>query len=199
VAPRPDVSDVRKQQILEAATVVFTRKGFYEARMEDIAAQTGLSKGSLYYYFQSKDDLIIAILNLLFQREFDHMERMDYAEIGAGEAIKNIAELVLEDFINMQQVLPVAYEFLAHASRNKAVQEALRQYLNRYMDLLVPIIQHGIDKGEFRNVDAKDVAISIGAIFEGTILLWVYDHELVDPERHIHSGITYLLAGIQLD
>ena len=58
MAPKPDVSEERKQQILEAASEVFSQKGFDNARMEDIAEQTGLSKGSLYLYFKSKDDLI---------------------------------------------------------------------------------------------------------------------------------------------
>lgn len=197
MTPRPNVSEARKQQILEAASVVFTSKGFYETRMEDIADQTGLSKGTLYNYFNSKDDLIIAILNLLFQREFDHMERMDYTALGATQAIWKVVDMALEDYTEMLSSLPMAYEFLALAFRNKPVQEALRQYFDRYMEFMTPIIQYGIDQGEFRELDAKDVAIATGAIFEGTILLWVYDKQLVDPVRHIHSGIEYLLAGIQ--
>ena len=63
MSPRPDVSKERKQQILDAAEDVFTRKGLDNARMDDIAKRTGLSKGSLYWYFKSKDDLIIAILD----------------------------------------------------------------------------------------------------------------------------------------
>ena len=47
MSPRPDVSDERKSQILKAAESVFTQKGFDEARMDDIADKTGLSKGTL--------------------------------------------------------------------------------------------------------------------------------------------------------
>ena len=54
MSPRPDVSKERKQQILDAAEDVFTRKGLDNARMDDIAKRTGLSKGSLYWYFKSK-------------------------------------------------------------------------------------------------------------------------------------------------
>jgi hypothetical protein len=62
----------------------------------------------------------------------------------------------------------------------------------------VSLIQSGIDAGEFRPVDARQVAITAGAIFEGTILLWVYDNSVVDPECHIRGGIKLLLEGLQI-
>jgi AcrR family transcriptional regulator len=74
MSPRPDVSDERKDQILNAAERVFTRKGIDLARMDDIAEETGLSKGTLYLYFKSKGDLIIAILERIFQGAFQMME-----------------------------------------------------------------------------------------------------------------------------
>jgi len=197
MAPKPDVSEERKKQILEAASEVFSQKGFDEARMEDIAEQTGLSKGALYLYFKSKDDLITSILDLAFQREFKQMESLDASEMSATEALEKIVDLALEDFAGMLRLLPVAYEFLALAFRNRVVQKTLKEYFNRYMNVMVPVVQRGIDSGEFRPVDAKQVAITTGAILEGTILLWVYDKNLVDPVQNIHSGIQLLLEGLQ--
>jgi hypothetical protein len=77
------------------------------------------------------------------------------------------------------------------------VQLALKKYINRYLDVLIPIIQRGIDSGEFRKVDTREVAIAMGAMIEGTLLLWVYDSSLVDPQHHIHSGMKLLLEGVQ--
>lgn len=197
MAPRPDVSQERKQQIIDAASEVFTHKGFDDARMEDIAEQTGLSKGTLYLYYKSKDDLIIAILDKIFQREFKQMESVNYDEMSATEALWKIVDLVMKDYSIMLRLMPIAFEFLALAFRNRQVKKALKEYLNRYMNILIPVIQHGIDTGEFKPVDAREVAIATGAILEGTILLWVYDHRLVDPDYHIRSGIQLLLEGIQ--
>ena len=53
MAPRPDVSEERRNQILEAATTVFARLGFHRARMDDIVQEARLSKGALYWYFKS--------------------------------------------------------------------------------------------------------------------------------------------------
>jgi len=197
MSPRPNVTDERKSQIINAAEGGFTKKGFDEARMDDIAEETGLSKGTLYLYFKSKDDLIIAILDRIFQREFRAFDEMDFSKMSSTEIVNRFVDTVAKDIKLMLRLMPIAYEFLALAFRNKTVQKALKVYVNRYMDILVPIIQRGIDSGEFKQVDAKEVAIAMGAVLEGTILIWVYDKSLVDPEVHIRSGMKILLEGVQ--
>ena len=197
MSPKPDVSEERKSQILNAAEDVFTKKGFDEARMDDIAEETGLSKGSLYNYFKSKDDLIIAILDRIFQREFRVFESLDLTSMSATDAVWSFAETTSKDVKMMMHLLPITYEFMGLAFRNKLVQKAFKAYFNHYMDILIPIIQHGIDSGEFRPADAKEIALAMGAIMEGTLLLWVYDSSLVDPEIHIRSGMKLLLEGVK--
>jgi AcrR family transcriptional regulator len=197
MSPRPDVSDERKTQIINAAEGVFTEKGFDQARMDDIAEETGLSKGTLYLYFKSKDELIIAILDRMFQREFKHFDNLDLTERTTTDALWEITNLLTKEILGLQRLIPIIYQFLALAFRNKYVQQALKKYINQYVDVLVPIIQRGIDSGEFRPVDAREVAIAMGAMIEGTLLLWVYDRSLVKPEYHIHSGMKLLLEGVQ--
>jgi AcrR family transcriptional regulator len=197
MSPRPDVSDERKGQILSAAEDVFSRKGFDNARMDDIAEETGLSKGTLYLYFKSKDELIVAILDRIFQREFRAFEGIDLSTMSGTEAIWLFTDTVIKDIRIILRLMPIAYEFLALAFRNKVVQKALKLYLNKYMNIFIPIIQRGIETGEFRSVDVQDVAITAGAVMEGTILLWVYDRSLVEPERHIRSGMQLLLEGLK--
>ncbi|MFN8403353.1 MAG: TetR/AcrR family transcriptional regulator [Anaerolineales bacterium] len=197
MSPRPNVSDERKAQIINAAEDVFTQKGFNEARMDDIADKTGLSKGTLYLYFKSKDDLIIAILDRMFQREMKQMEGLDQADLSAADAIWKMTEAVTNNILGFVRLVPIVYQFLALAFRNKYVQKALKKYINQYIDMITPIIEQGIKSGEFRKVNAREVAIAMSAIIEGTLLLWVYDRDLVEPEKHIRSGVKLLLEGVQ--
>jgi AcrR family transcriptional regulator len=197
MSPRPNVSDERRSQILTAAEGVFTKKGFDEARMDDIAEKTGLSKGTLYLYFRSKDDLIMAILDRMFQGEFRQLEALQKEQGSAAESIEKLTDMICKDIVGMLRLIPIIYNFLALAFRNRHVKRALKIYVNRYLDILVPIFQRGIDSGEFRRVDARDVAVAGGAIIEGTLLLWAYDNSAVDPEHHIRTGMRLLLAGIQ--
>jgi AcrR family transcriptional regulator len=197
MSPKPNVSDERKTQILNAAEGVFTQKGFDDARMDDIADKTGLSKGTLYLYFKSKDELIIAILDRIFRREFRQLQALATTEGSATDAIGQLTELVTQDFVWLLPLVPIIYNYLALAFRNKQVQHVLKEYIQRYLGTLTPIIQHGIDTGEFRPVDAGEVAITAGAIIEGTVLLWAYDRSIIDPARHIRSGMKLLLESLQ--
>ena len=166
--------------------------------MDDIAEETGLSKGTLYLYFKSKEYLIIAILDRIFRGIFEQFESRKGGDLSAVEAIWRFSDEATRDYIRMLHIMPIAYEFLALAFRNTIVQKSLRRYFDIYMDTLIPIIQRGINSGEFRQVNANEIALAVGAILEGTILLWVYDKSRVDPEKHIHSSIKLLLEGIQV-
>ena len=66
---RPDVSEVRKEQILQAAARVFVRKGLDAARMEDIAQEAGLSIGGVYWYFKGKEAVVQALLEEMFDAD----------------------------------------------------------------------------------------------------------------------------------
>ena len=80
MSPRPNVSEERKQQILDAAIAVFARLGFRAARMDDVAEQAGLSKGALYLYYKSKDAIIVALLQHLFAQEFKQLQALVESE-----------------------------------------------------------------------------------------------------------------------
>lgn len=197
MSPRPDVSKARTKQILDAAINVFSRLGFHKASMDDIVEEAGLSKGALYWYFKSKDDIIVGILGYLFGRELAEMKALPTAPGTATERLDKFIQLSIEEIRGMTRLMPVMYEFYSLAFRNKAVQQALRVYLQSYLGGLVPLIQQGIDSGEFRRVDPRETAVTIGAIIEGTLLLWVFDPRLVDSEKQIVSGMQLVLAGLK--
>ena len=197
MSPRPDVSQVRIDQILTAATAVFARQGFHDARMDDIVDESGLSKGALYWYFKSKDDIISAILVNLFERELADLQHLITDEGSASQRIMDFARHSMEDIKRMMRILPITYEFYALAFRNTKVRKTLRKYLRNYVEVLLPIIRQGIQQAEFRPVDPKEAAIALGAVIEGTTLLWVFDREVVDLERDIVSGVSHILEGLR--
>jgi hypothetical protein len=133
----------------------------------------------------------------MFQREFKQLENLNQPGVSATEALSKITDLLTKEILSLLRLIPIVYQFLALAFRNKYVQKALKKYINRYLDILIPIIQSGIDSGEFRPVNAREVAIAMGAMIEGTLLLWVYDKSIVEPEYHIRSGMQLLLEGVQ--
>ena len=196
--PRPDISQERKNQIIDAAMTVFSKMGFSKARMDDIVEESGLSKGTLYWYFKSKDDIIIAILENLFEREFADLEPiLGQTEGTISQRLSQFVEYTVSDIQRMLKLMPLAYEFYALAFRQTAVRQALKSYLYHYLEMLDPVVQEAIERGEFRPVDPRDVSIALGAIVEGTILLWVYDPEIVDIDHHAQFATSVFLDGLK--
>jgi len=197
MTPRPDVSEERRNQILDAATEVFTQKGFQKARMDDIVERAKLSKGTLYWYFKSKDEIILGIFDRIFGDDLPVLKLLAEENQPAMERLHAYLNQNIRSLKWMLGFAPLSLEFLSLAFRHKYFREAFQRYLERHLELLVSIIQQGIDSGEFRAADAEEVAITLSAIFEGTILLWVYDSTRIDPEAHIRSGVDMLLEGIR--
>ncbi len=197
MSPKPDVSEERIEQITEAATKVFAEQGFDKARMDDIASEANLSKGTLYLYFKSKDAIITHLLDRLFEREFADLRTLATTDRPASEKVILFTDAIIADLQNWTRLIPIMYEFLGRLFRQSVVQQAFKKYMRYYLDMITPIIQEGIDAGEFHATDANAVSIALGALFEGTILLWVYDKESVDLQKHIRAGVELLMKGLQ--
>lgn len=199
MSPRPDVSEERKNQIIEAAMTVFSRQGFHEARMDDIAQEAGLSKGALYLYYKSKDAIIAAILKYFFALELRKTRAI--LEAGSGlsidERLLNINHFFAADLKWLSMAAPVMFEFYAVAARQKAVRQSLKEYFKEYRDQLTTFIQRSIDSGEICPVDAEQVAIMISALYEGLVLLWVIDPQSMQWEEMGAASIRIVLAGLR--
>ena len=197
MSPRPDVSEERKKQILDAASNVFARSGFDEARMDDIAEESGLSKGSLYWYFKNKDAIIQTIMENMLNREISKVREMASEDISAKDKLDKFIQMMVKDLNLMKPLMPILYEFLAIGFRKKRVRNSINEYLNSYIKETIPIVQQGIDNGEFRNVDAEEAALALGTVFEGSILIWSYDPKKRNLEKILRSTVNLLFEGLE--
>lgn len=195
--PKPDVSEERKSQIIEAAVSVFARDGFGKARMDDIAEASGLSKGALYWYFKSKDAIISALFESIFRREISRVQKMEDSNLQAREMLQEYVDLVVKDLKSMEPIMPLLYEFMAMGFRRKNFRKIIQKSFREFMKVTEPLIQQGIDNGDFIPVDPKEASLTLGAIFEGSILLWSYDPENINLKEMIESSINLLLEGLE--
>jgi AcrR family transcriptional regulator len=199
MSPRPDVSEERRNQILAAASTVFARSGFHEARMDDIAEEVGLSKGALYLYYKSKDAIIAALLKFFFEKEVNQLRALLQTEQHrpVREQLTIMNRMFAEGMKWMSNLMPVAYEFYAIMARRKEVRLFLKDYFKEYRGLLASLIQRGIDQGEFQpTVDAEMLAITVTALYEGLALLWMVDPQAAQWEQVGKQSLTMLLDGI---
>ena len=195
---KDDKKEARRNQILEAAMKVFARMGFNRARMDDIVEESGLSKGALYWYFKSKDDIITAILDRMVGRETMEMRGMLEDERPVREKLSDLLQSMIADITRMRPFMPILIEFWALQLRRKTIRQVIGKYYQAYIETLTPVIQQGIDRGEFRPVNAMTGSVALGAVVEGTILLWATTPEFVDLESDILEGCNLILDGLEV-
>lgn len=200
MSPRPDVSEERKNQILEAAIAVFSRLGFQQARMDDIAGQAGLSKGALYLYYKSKDAVIAALLKYFFAQELKHLQALVASDFqgNVSEQLLRLTHDLTSAMQWMARLMPIAFEFYAIAGRDKDVRQFLQEYFVTYRGALARLIERGIEHGEFRPVDAESTAVTFTALFEGLALLYFVSPQERSWANQVEASVRLLLEGLQM-
>lgn len=166
----------RREQILEAAGRVFSQKGFHAANVSDIAAEAGVSQGTVYHYFDSKESIFMAF--------FEAWETGNlYSEVGAAmdasasssEQLRYLAGAVGERMAEAGDIFPAHLEFWSHIHRDPAIREGFRRIFAELRETVAKLIQNGIDQGEFVPIDPDAVAGLLVAAYDGLILQWLSD------------------------
>jgi AcrR family transcriptional regulator len=195
---RPDSSEIRRNQILDAATKVFVRQGFQHARMDDIVEESGLSKGTLYWYFKSKEDIINAILRRLFAGALESLESLLEAEGTVSERLVQLTSDRVTGMKRMSSLVPIIFEFYAVAVHQQWVKQFIGEYFKHFRGLLEDLIQQGIDRGEFYPVNAAETAISLASMYEGLTIHWLMEPETVQWDILSENSIPILLNGLKV-
>ena len=192
--PKPDVSAERIPLILNSAIKVFSKKGFEAARMEDIAKTAKLSVGGVYWYYKSKEEIIIAIMEQLIDKDVKDLRALLEAE---GTVRARLETYISLSIVEAQEYIPITYELYSLAHRNAKVKNHIRAYLQTYRSVLEQFIQQGMDRKEFKSVNARETALTLAALYEGTLELTMLDPERVDAKQTLLSSIRLLVNGLE--
>ena len=198
MSPKVDVADERRAQIMEAALACFTRKGYNNTTMDDIAAESGLSKGSLYWYFKSKDDLFAEALLSVFMNigqeavtaveqystASDKLRAVAQATVGFGKMVEGYFSLLLEFWIS--------------SPRREEAGQSWIGLLTEYKDIVVEVIEEGVKNGEFKPVDAEQLVWAIMAAYDGLAAYIMFIPDM-DIERISQVFVETLLSGLAAD
>ncbi|HEX4049894.1 MAG TPA: TetR/AcrR family transcriptional regulator [Steroidobacteraceae bacterium] len=164
--------EARREQILAAALSCFSRDGFHRTTTADVVRESGLSQGTLYLYFKSKDDLIAALADDRHQREAALNALAEHQE----DPLKSIHALIrlyagrLSDPAQTDS-LRVGLQGWAEALRNERVRTGVLEGVSSARSALVRVIRRGQRTGVFkRGLDATAMAQVLIALFQGFVL-----------------------------
>jgi AcrR family transcriptional regulator len=202
MADKQDLSEIRKEQILQAATIVFARLGFYKARMDDIVEESGLSKGAVYWYFDSKDEIITTILDRFMGQSFENFRQISQEDGPVPDRLMSMMRDLAKEIEAISDLMPIIYEFYAVAAREEETRTTIHNYFKNYTELLEALIEEGIERGELRDVSSYDAALSIVSLVEGCMLIWTLEafaRRKSDLEALFESSLEFMFNGLMVE
>ena len=161
----------KRERILQAAISVFADKGFYDTRVSEIAKAAGVADGTIYLYFENKDDVLISIFQDRIEKLLEILGEIAKSDRKVEEKVRKIVGIqlgLLEDQRDLAEVITVN---LRQSSR------LLKQYAAplfvRYLELVAGVIAVGQKEGVFRqDLSPRVAARALWGALDGLALTW---------------------------
>jgi AcrR family transcriptional regulator len=158
------MDDTKKEQIRRAALAVFARRGFHGTTVEDIAQEAGIAKGTIYLYYTSKQEILIAI----FRRYIDAM--LDFVD-GLLDSALSVSE-ILAEFVKRQiDMIREEPDLMRVLSRRSLLalsdgDERMLEFQRYLLDRIATLLERGKKLGEMRALDVRIAACAMLALQE---------------------------------
>jgi len=185
----------RREQILSAARKCFIDKGFHPTRMEDIAATANLSKGGVYFHFESKQQ----VFDTLVTEEFEESLRFIRETASSPEPIAIKMQVLAAHWIEYFNTARDATRFfLVMGEMGLREPELARRLLEMqtvFIEEVGKLIEAGIAEGVLREVNARAAAALLKSLLDGVELLTALEYPLESAEL-LATGLEIVMNGL---
>ncbi|WP_449619948.1 TetR/AcrR family transcriptional regulator [Robertmurraya sp. Marseille-Q9965] len=153
----------KKEEILRSAAAIFAEKGYHGTTMEEVAARLLMTKGSMYYYFKNKDDLLFHCHQMIMEKSIGQMEEILNSPLTWKEKLEGAIKAHVQLATSEKSMFMVMDKPNQHFT-DEYLQEILASR-TKYAQYFDQILLEGISSKEFQNVDVKMVRmIILGAL-----------------------------------
>ena len=194
--------EARPRELLDAALDLFVAKGFAATRAEEVAAKAGVSKGTLFLYFKSKEELFEAVVREnISNRINEGLAELASFEGSTAEALR-FAMFEWWNRVGDTKASGITKLVMSEASNFPTIAAFYQDNVVKPGHLLIrSILQRGIDRGEFRTLDMNYAVYSVIAPL---IFLTMWNHSIgtccadmpLDPVSFINSQADIVIQGI---
>lgn len=185
----------KRQRILRAATDVFAQSGYFNAKVSDIAKSAGVADGTIYLYFDGKEDLLVNIFREHTRSYLQSLERDLTQARRAEERVRVTIRHHLEALGRDRALAIVAQVELRHSLKFMALLS--HQEVADYLNILRKIIEQGQNDGVFRPaLNPQLVAKAIFGILDEMVTSWVLSEKEYDLADQAEGLADFILNGL---
>lgn len=182
-----------RQRILDAAIHVFARKGYHDSRVDEIVAESNTSKGAVYFYFPSKQDIFLAIVDKFSVLLEDRLEQAMNKEQSGVERVSIALQVCLktfEQYSSLAKIFLVQAEGLGLAFEDKEIE-----IHDRFARIIQKYLEEAVQAEEIPAIDCQIAAyIWMGAIYD-IVIRWIRTGE-PEPGRIFPTLQVMLLRSV---
>jgi AcrR family transcriptional regulator len=198
--PRRRRKAERPGEILEAAFVEFSRNGYATTTLDQIAERAGVTKGTIYVYFENKEHLFISMVREITKAAFDAVHDMFATHEGStADLLRAQFSFMYQHIVEDRRRREVVRMLIAEAPRFPELADRYHQEILRpCLDMLRQALQRGMDRGEFRKsaiIDTPQVIIAPIALVD----LWMMmfdDRQPLDLKAYFNAHLDLVLNGL---
>jgi len=188
----------KRTKILEAALHLFSRNGYHRTRMREIAEHAGVGKGTIYEYFESKEDLFTSLITYLFKTMDEYVLQKIKPDMDASSKIKALITGYLELLENMpEEAIMVVTEFWSEGIRGH-IKFDFRDMYRKYLKIIQEILEEGIKNEEFKGtVNTENLSRSLLAFMDGILFHAMLFNEEMNLKKIAEDFLNIVLDGIR--
>ena len=192
-----ELQDRRKEQIMSAALSVVVAKGYDQSRMDDIVEKSQLSKGAIYWYYKSKEEVYLSLVDYWFLQYSSGVVDTLQQQESASDQLKALFEFFIGQFDKNPTTFKLLVEFWRLAGLNPDFNAKLQQIYSDFLEYIIEIIKVGVANGEFKNVEPRITALSILINIEGINWFTLFDKSGVEAHEYIDTISNFILNGLK--
>lgn len=173
MSPKKIDRTAKRTAILDAAIRVFARRGFAATRVDDVALEAGVAKGSVYLYFSSRDELLVAAFDTVAERSTTILN----AARRPGDPLARLSTLV-HSVIGMMAAEPALARVLLDlwSTRDESASPIdMASIYQTYREVISELLQEGAASGIVRADVTEHHALVVVAAVEGCVVQWLAD------------------------
>ena len=190
--------DRRRAHILEAAIAVFARKGFAASRIDDVAAEAGVAKGTVYLYFDSRDAILHAAFNAFEEDLLAGIRPVLETNKPALDRLRQLVHAVVNRFEAEADLTRVLLDFwvAATSATPAGVGIDLARVYSEYRTIVGELLREAQAEGTVRSELSEHAAAVVIAMIEGVMVQWLVDPNAVPPGPVAEQIVDVLVQGV---
>lgn len=169
----PELADRRRDVLVRAGYAEILEKGIADTTIDSVVARAGSSKGGALYYFPTKEDLLIGVLEWLLRQLTRTLDEILQAQGPARRKLASELEVLFHSAEVNRKLYLVFFDFVALGTRQERFRALLESFLAGCYRRDASIIEQGIEEQQFRHVNPRDAAVTIRALVDGYCLQWL--------------------------